>query len=120
MAPDLAEEYDVLFTIEGDELPELQLHFDPAAFVKTNPLPLAAAWRLAEEQLRQLALNATRIRQQINEKAAGQRQDEEIPLGDDNIHVNDQVQGRGRAGLKYSTRASNPDGLLEKELRAQR
>ena len=52
VAPDLAEEYDVLFTIEGDELPELQLHFDPAAFVKINPLPLAAAWRLSEEQLR--------------------------------------------------------------------
>ena len=79
-----------------------------------------AAWKLPEQQLKQLALNATRIRQRINEKAAGQRQDEEIPLGDDNIHVNDQAQGRGRAGLKYSTRASNPDGLLEKELRAQR
>ena len=66
----MAEEYDVLFTIEGDELPQLELHFDPAAFVKTNPLPLVAAWKLTEEQLRQLALNTTRIRQQINDKAA--------------------------------------------------
>ena len=29
------------------------------------------------------------------------------------------MQQRGREGLKYSTRASNPEGLLEKELRAQ-
>ena len=49
VAPDLAEEYDVLFSIEEDELPVQQLQFDPAAFVKTNPLPLVRAWRLTEE-----------------------------------------------------------------------
>ena len=49
VAPDLAEEYDVLFSIEEDDLPEQQLQFDPAAFVKTNPLPLVRAWRLTEE-----------------------------------------------------------------------
>ena len=119
VAPDLAEEYDVLFTIAEDELPELQPYFDPAAFVKTNPQPRVAAWKLEEEQLKQLALNVSKIRQQINEKAAGQLQDEEIPLGSELNQADDQVQQRGRAGQKYSTRASNPDGLLEKEIRAQ-
>jgi hypothetical protein len=42
-----------------------------------------AAWRLTDERLKQLSLNTTRIRKQINEKAVGQMQDEEIPLGDD-------------------------------------
>ena len=37
MAPDLAEEYDALFIIDEDGLPELQAHFDPAVFTKTNP-----------------------------------------------------------------------------------
>ena len=37
LGPDLAEEFDVLFTIDEDELPELQPYFDPAAFVKINP-----------------------------------------------------------------------------------
>ena len=69
MAPDLAEEYDLLFSIEEDELPELQLHFDPAAFVETNPLPRVLVWQLTQDQLRQLALNTTEIRQKINEKA---------------------------------------------------
>ena len=37
MAPDLTEEYDALFTIDEEELPELQVHFDPTAFTKVNP-----------------------------------------------------------------------------------
>jgi hypothetical protein len=37
MAPDLAEEYDALFIIDEEGLPELQAHFDPALFTKTNP-----------------------------------------------------------------------------------
>jgi len=120
VAPDLAEEYDVLFTIAEDELPELQPYFDPAAFMELNPQPRVAAWKLDEERLRQLAVNTTQIRTAINEKAAGQLQDEEIPLGDELVRADDQVQQRGRAGLKYSTRASNPEGLLEKELRVRR
>ena len=39
VATDLAEEFDALFTIDEDELPELQPHFDPLAFVKTNIKP---------------------------------------------------------------------------------
>ena len=49
VASDLAEEYDVLFTIAGDELPQLELHFDPAAFVETNPVPRVAVWKLTED-----------------------------------------------------------------------
>ena len=54
-----------------------------------------AAWKLEEEQLKQLALNVSKIRQQINEKAAGQLQDEEIPLGSELNQADDQVQQRG-------------------------
>ena len=52
MAPDVSEEHDILFTIDEDELPELQPLFDPFAFVRTNPKPEAAAWKLADEQLK--------------------------------------------------------------------
>ena len=33
VAPDVSEEHDILFTIDEDELPELQPLFDPFAFV---------------------------------------------------------------------------------------
>ena len=83
VAPDLNEEFDILFAISEAELPELNAHFDPAAFVETNPLPKVAAWKLSDDRLRQLSLNTIRIRKSINEKATSQQQDEEIPLGDD-------------------------------------
>ena len=119
VAPDLAEEYDVLFTIDEDELPEIQPHFDPVAFVTTNPKPEAAAWKLSDEKLRQLSLNVTRIRKQINEKAAGQRQDEEIPLGDGRKCDDDQDQPHVQVVIKRTSKNSNPNGLLEKERKAQ-
>jgi len=74
---------------------------------------------LTDDRLRQLGLNAARIRQQINEKAAGQRQAEEIPLGDQRNLGGQQARPQVQDVFKRSTRASNPGGLLEKELRAQ-
>ena len=119
MALDLNEEFDILFVISEAELPELNAHFDPAAFVETNPLPKVAAWKLSDDRLRQLSLNTIRIRKSINEKATSQQQDEEIPLGDDPGLGDDQVDQRAQIVIRRSTRASNPEGLLEKELRAQ-
>ena len=78
-----------------------------------------AAWKLPEQQLKQLALNATRIRQRINEKAEGQRQDQEIPLGDAHNLADGQAQEQVQILIRHSTRASNPEGLLEKELKAR-
>ena len=62
VAPDLAEEYDILFAMGEDELPELEPYFDPSAFVATNPKPEVAVWKLSEDQLKQLGLNTTKIR----------------------------------------------------------
>ena len=37
IGPDLCDEYDVMFQIDEDDLPELNLHFDHVKFSKTNP-----------------------------------------------------------------------------------
>ena len=49
VASDLAEEYDILFAIGEDELPELEPYFDPLAFISTNPKPEVAVWKLTED-----------------------------------------------------------------------
>ena len=51
IAPDLCDEYDVLFQIDEDELPELNPGFDHVEFCKTNPSPSVDAWRLPIERL---------------------------------------------------------------------
>lgn len=37
IGPDLCDEYDFMFQIDEDDLPELNLHFDHVKFSKTNP-----------------------------------------------------------------------------------
>ena len=54
-----------MFTVAEDALPELEPHFDHAAFSRRNPQPQMAAWKLPEERLLQLAKNVTRIRERI-------------------------------------------------------
>ena len=39
IAPDLSDEYDHMFTIAEDDLPELEPHFDHVAFSRLNPQP---------------------------------------------------------------------------------
>ena len=51
MAPDLADEYEVLFIIEEDDLPKLQPHFDMQAFMDEHPEPKADAWRLPQDRV---------------------------------------------------------------------
>ena len=51
VGPDLANEHDVLFQIDEDLLPELDLQFDHVAFCKMFPSPAVADWRLTDEEL---------------------------------------------------------------------
>ena len=62
IAPDVADAHDALFSIGYDELPELVPHFDPKAFVKENPKPQVGSYRLSQDRLRQIAIDATNIR----------------------------------------------------------
>ena len=66
----------------------------------------------SEATLKALAAKAVDIRQSIKKKAAIYQLDDEIPLATARPTA-------GRQGLKYSTRASNSEGMLEKELRAR-
>ena len=62
LGPDLADAHDELFTIDEDELPELQPYFDPAAFQREHPRPETATWTLPEPELRRIAVQASSIR----------------------------------------------------------
>ena len=48
IAPDLSDEYDHMFTIPEDDLPEFIPLFDHVKFSKTNPQPQMEAWKLNE------------------------------------------------------------------------
>ena len=39
MAPDVADEFDALFTIDEEALPEFEPLFDPTAYAEKNPEP---------------------------------------------------------------------------------
>ena len=62
LGPDLSNAHDELFTIDEDELPELQPYFDPAAFQREHPRPETAAWTLPEPELRRVAVQASSIK----------------------------------------------------------
>lgn len=68
IGPDLSDEYDVLFQIDEDQLPELNLLFDHVEFSKTNQNPQLDAWRLPKERLEYLMNDVIKIRQQIDQK----------------------------------------------------
>ena len=69
IAPDLADEYDTMFTIDEDALPESQPAFDPYAFAKTNPDPQVGAWSLPEQKFKELCQKVSAVRKRIKEKA---------------------------------------------------
>ena len=70
IGPDLSDEFDFMFTIEEDELPELKPFFNPVAFSLLNPEITIGAYKLPEEKMRQLAKDATELRSKISKKAA--------------------------------------------------
>ena len=55
---------------------------------------------------------ATKLRAQIDEKAKHMHGNDEIP-------IDNHKQNNRRQGMKYSTAANNPEGLQEKEIKAQ-
>ena len=52
VAPDIADEFDELFIIDEDALPEFQPLFNPVEFAARNPEPLVVAWRLSSDRLK--------------------------------------------------------------------
>ena len=112
IAPDLSDEYDHMFTVAEDELPELVPHFDHVAFSRLNPQPRTAAWKLNKERLEELMNNVIRIRDKIGGEVDRLREAYWL------LKKKDREQDIESA-TKLSTRACNPEGLLEKDLRAR-
>ena len=85
--------------------------FDPKAFQESFGELKLADYCLGEDQLLEWAVRTSRIRAAITQKAAVYEQPVDPPESD--------VDGnRSRRGLKLSTKARHPEGLMEKELRA--
>ena len=61
IGPDLSDEYDVLFHIDEDLLPEINFQFDHVAFCKMFPSPSVDDWRLTNEELEKLGKTVTKI-----------------------------------------------------------
>ena len=80
IAPDLTDEYDALFTIDEDSFPEIEPAYDPAVFERDNPYTPIGAWRIPDNELEELALKASRIRQRFTEKPEKQKNDEKLML----------------------------------------
>jgi len=80
IGPDLADEFDLLFWVDEDDLPAWQPAWEQAQFVQAHPQPKIADWRLSEEKLRELALDAVEIRRTVDEKAALFHQVDEVAL----------------------------------------
>ena len=97
MAPDVADEFDALLTIDVEALPEFEPLFDPYVFAGKNPEPKMEAWRLDDGRLRALAISASAIRKRINEKARQHLAESEAP-------DNGGQDEAPRIGIKYSTR----------------
>ena len=78
-----------------------------------------ADWKFSEDRLREFAILSAEIRAAINEKARLYKQVDEVPL--DDLQPSTYMKGLqdGRKGMKYSTAANNPEGMLEKEIKAR-
>ena len=109
---DSVHEMDELAEIQEADLAEWSALWDPLAFHLSHPQPKITDHEYSEATLKALAVKAVDIRQSIKKKAVLYQQDDEIPLATSQ-------PAAGRQGLKHSTRASNPEGLLEKEIRAR-
>jgi len=112
IGPDIVHEMDELAEIQEADLAEWSALWDPLAFHLSHPQPKITDHEYSEATLKALAVKAVDIRQSIKKKAVLYQQDDEIPLATSQ-------PAAGRQGLKHSTRASNPEGLLEKEIRAR-
>ena len=112
IAPDLSDEHDHMFTVAEDALPELEPYFDHAAFSKQNPQPQVAVWRLPEDRLMQLAGNVTGIRARIGGEVDRLRE-----IWEQQKKRNQDQEDKST--IKLSSRSCNPEGLLEKEIKAR-
>ena len=101
-----------LAEIQEADLKEWAAIWDTEAFKLSYPQPKITDHAYLEATIKALAAKAIEIRQSVNKKAALYQQDDEIPLATSQ-------PAAGRQGLKYLTRASNSEGMLEKELRAR-
>ena len=110
IGPDIVHEMDELAEIQEADLAEWSALWDPLAFHLSHPQPKITDHVYSEATLKALAVKAVDIRQSIKKKAVLYQQDDEIPLATSQ-------PAAGRQGLKHSTRASNPEGLLEKQIR---
>ena len=62
LGPDIVTELQQMADLDEDILEVLEPHFDPIAFQEANQNPQLGAYKLQEDELRDLGITATRIR----------------------------------------------------------
>ena len=98
--------------IDENDLPEWIPLWDPMEFTDEHPKPKPVDFQYSEETLKQLAIRATTIRADIRKKV-------ELHSPVDEVHSLDRWNKRTRKGQKHSTKADNPEGLKEKDIKAR-
>ena len=98
--------------IKLDGLPQLSSYFDPIRWQEQNPQPHLCVYKLNEEQLKDWGALATTIRKGISQKAENYMEYSEP--AEEVV-----VEEKSRRSVPHSTRRSNPEGLLESQIRAR-
>ena len=93
-------------------MPEWIPIFDPIKFQEEHKSPHLKEWMLAEPEMLTWAEKVVDLRKQIVKKAVESERD--LSPRETSVY-----NLRSRKGLKYSTKSSNPLGLMEKEMKAR-
>jgi tRNA A37 threonylcarbamoyladenosine biosynthesis protein TsaE len=101
-------------SIKLDTVPHLCTYFDPIKWPEQNPMVHPEVYKLNPAQLKMWGEEATEIRKKIIKKSEWYKlYSEKIP------EAQIDVAEKSRKSVPHSTRASNPEGLLESQIMAR-
>ena len=96
--------------IKLESVPRLIAHFDPAKWQATNPMQHPEVYKLNQEQLQEWGEVTTTIRRKFEKKAENYTIFSRVAIEEDE-------KPKSRRCVPHSTRKSNPEGLLEDQIR---
>ena len=118
MADDIIYGQQQMAAIKLDGLPQLCAHFDPISWGERNPPYHDSVYKLNEEQLKMWAEEVNEIRKQILRKAELVKEKEPAEIAPSRA-VQEKATEKSRRSVPLSTKKSNPEGLLELQIKAR-
>lgn len=113
MQPDIDMELETYETMEEDGDPEWAPIFDKEAFCKKHEELYIKDFKLEAELIKEYAIKATQLRQHFDDISQKFILKQQVPK-------EDTPKQRSRKGMIYSTKARNPDGLSQNEIKLLR